>query len=1443
MSTVVDLAAQLRDGLALPLQGLLTGPKTAAEVIGAFQQAASDGGRVALSSITDSLESINGHEVLWLDFRLSASETLENYTLAMGQSPATDPASPSLLDQGLQIGDLGVAVQAGLTGGFRIGVDLTPGLSADEAILLTVDDLEACASVNSTVQDVEAGYGIVGLGPTDVSVDLEACINLDLREGAAGYVQLGDLATGAFSDLFVLTQEGGGLNVDIPFELDIAGFNETGTRLDLTFGTLDSFDVGSIGFEPLTLTLPDGSPFDFTQFNELSLSDLGGYLLELQRLLPSFGEGFTFPLLNQSLADVIDFSSDFEALLASLRDAGGGWDFTDVQDLISQIANHLGIAESELALRWEPLANAIEWDLPLGLEVTDTFGFDASTILPEGLPLDINGKGSASIQATLEFMLTGGIAITSSASMTAVTDATLLAELNGGIGLTSKGLLTDAATPSTPVNDIQFVLQNGDVLGFDLNAIPGLDDTDVSGSSATVADLLALLNADPRLSATISNNSLVLTDLTHGSGTFTVSAPSVSVVLGSGASAVTTESVSVAPLVLGLWSVEAVGNTLTGSTLESVALRDRIYIKEQPLLEGDIIFDATVEGGAALGPLSLSVVDGQAHGDTGVSVSLIDPATGANDGRIYLSELDGLSIQDFVDTAVDTAGLDGIFQLQVTPDTLNSVLDIDLVNYESRPLTDTPDTDLVPYLVLHGDFGSNGATGFDISPSNKLSTLLESGFDSFSWHDLPNLLDLMVSELEATALWDITLPMTSVTLGEIMDFRSGLTGLEWPDLDSLLGSSVGGGDTALWEIGDWQLDLASSFDAALPEFSGIYSDYLPRLQGLQWAFNQIVLEWQGRTPGDSRFELDFLPRLGAWMSDLNRVLGDFDLQLDSDASPPSALVDLNLSLAGLLEFLNRIPFGLEDFGDLLEEAFEGLPFLETLTITPSLITVADAPVMAFDMAFTLADLEYDVDLQALDFGAGTLLQLEGDGLITLALDATVATRVGVNLGDASPLPYYDAEQTSITVDLGIKPGTGTDLMLSANLGGLVAVSIGGDAEGQRKASFTLVDAEGGSGPAHFEFNGHAGLEGSAYFLADLPVYADVAPAGTVAELGLTVDAELLVDPLSFDVNVNFDASELGELLSAGTLDFGNWLEGAVAFIDGLVTVLNADLISSLPFVGDIDVGPDSFLMDLRDALVGMSSFDTPAELLVSLNAQFDLLLPDALDADIRFTLDGAALDATSANWTLSFSELLSGSESFVANLNLAGQDAGTLDAGGLDLGIEALGLGLEGSAAVDYVIDYGLALGLGFSRHQGFFIEGGGGNEIDVAFGLGFTPGAELAINLGPLEFSLSDGTGGAIRAAPNATDAEKQQAIDQRELHAAIGIDLGEGVIASGSEGVLSDADVTGEVKAKLDAELLASLSSTGGAGLGATLEMGYWADGEAPQGLPTTWEQVRLI
>lgn len=1432
MSTVVDLAGHLRDGLALPLQSLLTGPKTAAEVITAFQQAATSAGRVVLSSITDSLESINGHEVLWLDIRLSASETLENYTLAMSQSPASDPASPSLIDQGLHIGDLGVAVQAGLTGSFRIGVDLTPGLSADQAILLTVDDLEACTSVNSTVQDVEASYGIVGLGPTDVSVDLEACINLDLQEGSAGYLQLGDLATGAFSDLFVLTQEGSGLKVDIPFELDIAGFNETGTRLNLIFGTSDGFDVGSIVFEPLILTLPDSSPFDFTQFNDISLSDLGGYLLELQRLLPSLGDGFTFPLLNQSLSDVIDFSLDFESLLASVRDADGGWNFTDVQDLISRIANHLGIAESELSLRWEPLADAIEWDLPLSLEVADTFSFDASSILPEGAPLEINGTGSADIQATLAFMLTGGVAITSSAHTTEVTDATPLAELNRGFGLTSKGLLTDATTPSMPVNDISFVLQNGDELGFDLNSIPGLDDTELAGSTATVADLLALLNADPRLSATISDNCLVLTDLTSGSGTFTVSAPKVSMVLGSGASAVTTESVSVAPLLLGLWSAEAVGNTITGSTLESISLRDRIYIKEQPLLDGDIIFDATVEGGAALGPVSLSVVDGQAHGDTGLSVSLIDPATGAQDGRIYLSELDGLSIPQFVNTEVDTVGLDGIFQLQVTPDTLNAVLDIDLGNYTSRPLTDTPDTDLVPYLVLNGDFGVNGATGVDISPSNKLATLLESRFDSFSWQDLPNVLDLWVSELEDTALWDIALPMTSITLGEILDFRSWLTGLEWPELDSLLGSGVGGSDTALWEIEDWQLDLTSRFDAALPAFDGTYSAYLPRLQGLQWAFNRIVLEWQGRTPGDSAFEWDFLPRLGAWVSDLSRVLGDFNLQLGSDASPPSALVDLNLSLAGLLEFLNRIPFGLEDFGDVLEGVFEGLPSLGTININPSLITIDDAPVMVFDIAFTLADLEYAVDLQALDLGAGTLLQVDGDGVITLALDATVTTRVGVNLGDIGPLPYYDAEQTTITVDLGIKPGTGTDLMLSARLGGLVGVSIGGDAEGQRKARLTLTDAEGGSRPAHFEFNGSTGLEGSAYFLADLPVYADGVPAGSVAELGVTVDAELLVDPLSFDANVNFDASDLGELLSTGTLEFGNWLEGAVAFIDGLVAVLNADLISSLPFVGDIDVGPDSFLMDLRDVLVGVSSFDTPAELLVGLNAQFDLLLPDALDAEISFTLDGAVLDANSANWTLSFNELLSGSESFVANLNLAGRDASTLDAGDLDLGIDSLGLGLEGTAAVEYVIDYGLALGLGFSRDQGFFIEGGGGNEIDVAFGLGFTPESEVAIHLGPLEFSLSDGTAGPITAAPNATDAEKQQAIDQRELHAAIGIDLGEGVIASRSDGLLSDAVISGDVKAKLDAELRASLSSTGGAGLGATLEMGYWADGGAPAG-----------
>jgi hypothetical protein len=125
-----------------------------------------------------------------------------------------------------------------------------------------------------------------------------------------------------------------------------------------------------------------------------------------------------------------------------------------------------------------------------------------------------------------------------------------------------------------------------------------------------VADLLALINGSGKVEATLVGNHLELSDKTSGSGSFSVSSPSLTISVGAGSAAATSQLTSVAPLMLGLWVAADAPGHITGLSLESWSLRDRLYLNAQPVVSASLEFDGELEGGAALGPISLSIVDG-----------------------------------------------------------------------------------------------------------------------------------------------------------------------------------------------------------------------------------------------------------------------------------------------------------------------------------------------------------------------------------------------------------------------------------------------------------------------------------------------------------------------------------------------------------------------------------------------------------------------------------------------------------------------------------------------------------------------------------------------------------------------------------------------------------------------------------------------------------------
>ncbi len=1465
LATLTDAGQTLLTELAQPLAAAaVSAAQTADQVATLIQNAVSSASALSLDPIVHSLETLaDGRQIVWFQIPLQASTTLVDYTLDVGQTPSEDPAAPSLADQGLRLGTLEVDVDAGLSSTLRVGIDLSPGLSTDEAVVFDIDGVRVCAEANASVADVQASFGVIDLRPASVSVAMDLCVELDLIEGAAGYLQLGALNSRAIGELFSFSLPHGGdlvpdFTVDIPFTLGIGGFDlPTGSPLILSLSALDGFNLGSLDFEFPELTV-NGVDFDFAQLGEISLDDLGAWLSGVGDWLPQFGDGLTLPLVDLDLGQVLDLGVDWQDLLDDLRDDHGAWNFTGIQDLFGRIAGHFGLSttpaalQSTFALTWNPVAEALEWTVPYSASLSETVAFDTAGLLPEDLPLNIQAEASATVTAALNFSITGGVAISSSAQVDPVTSATLLTEINSGVGLTTQGLLPGA--------DLRFTMRDGSTVNVDLNGIAGL------GSTATVGGLLSALNAasPTKLSASIDSSRLVLTDLTAGTFTFNIASVSATVTSTSGTTGATlnTESTSVAPLVLGLWGVTAQANGLgqmqiTGHSLESLSLADRLYIKEQdasdPLLSGSITIDATLEGGAAIGPVSLSIVDGQARGVAGWELTLNDPATGADDGRIYLSELAEADLGTVLDHGFDPSPtLDGIFQLAVTPDLLNAAFDVDAGDYSTDPLNldaanpdAAPDTALVPYLDLSVDL-VGGQWNFSVAPSEKLEDILSGGFADFSWDDLPGMLTMLLEELEGSDLWGLEIPLAGVTLGDLFQFGEMLADFALPDLA-----------TELTDLGTWKLDFQTDLDAALPELQALDVDLAGRLQQIQWEFNRINLAWEGRSGGDADFDVDFMARLGAWSAQLGVFLGDLDAASTAFVAGGGTLAAdigaLDLTLDGLVLWMAGIPYGLDGLASLLEGLFlesDGTtPKIPGLTLSVDIPTVqfgSSAPQLVFDLEFTLnpATFSHDIDLSGLNLGGDSVLSLTGGGTISLALGGSFETRIGFDFGTMQPI--FDLADTSAALTLGIV--TTGDAEVEASLGGLAGVSIGKvDGSINDPFSITLTETNPTTAPSGYDpatdpatitFNGALAegsrLGGAAHFRADLPLY--VTPL--VGSLGsVLITADFNANPLSFDADIDASGVDLEEAFSLGDLDLSGWLDGALAFINGLITVLESDLVGNLPVLGDIDLSNTGFLYELRDLIDTLADYNTLGELYKGLDPELDDFGDASLNGSLAFTIGGITLDTDyidgegnaqqHAIWNADLGDLFFGSEfeslnasNFVVEVNLGGLFQDTLDGSELDLGLDDLGIALDTTGGIDLVADFDLRVGFGYSPTAGFFVQGTShesGKEIEASVGLGFSPGSSLALDIGPLNFTLTDKTDGEIVEGGTVTE---EQAIANRELHAEIGVDLGNGVLASTSGGLLSGSGVmvTGAAKAKLDLDLASSL------GVGLELTTGYY-------------------
>ena len=1208
IGTLVAVGDELRTGLVDPLRGLLVGDMSVAEVEQAFRDAALVDDAAANFLSISSVSTATEGATLWIEVTLAGRRDLPRYTLDVGQSPSSIAGSESLGDRGLRLGTLEADVAVGFTGGLAFGIDRTPGLAAEQAVSIKIGDaVRVFASGSHTVAggnplvDVAASFGAVRLGPAKVDVAFDIAAELSLTTGDVP-VALGTLVAADPGSLLAMAAAADSVfDVSIPFTLAVGGFEETGDPLTLGLAAADLFHAADeptgLDFVFPTLTPLDGtSGFSFAQFGDVSSSDLAAFVGALRQIVPELLGAFELPVVELPLRDLFTATASIDTLVEAIRGPGGLPAYDTIDDLVDRLGAILGTGGTPLpaaqsAIRWNAAAHGLEFTLPLEYDAAPVSrSFDAAGLLPAGLPIDVAGRGTATFDLDAGLAISGGILASSAPGLPNRTldPSSLLADV----------LADFDADALIAGDDFVVTLRDGSQIGIDLN--PVLDANadgifDAGLTFGTIRDAITKAGAG-KLTAGFTGGRFTLADTTTGGTPFSVRRGEHG------------DEVSLAALTLGLAVAPTDTGVLEGVSLAVSSIQDRVYLSSGVVTSAGgapgaamITLDVTLDGGAAIGPLSLSVYEGIAAVSAALTVSLAHPGADA-DGRITLQEIaEAGGPGQVVTHSVAAPAADGVFQLKPTPTALEAAFEIG--TYESAPLVTRPVSATVPYFFLEPIGTAASTWEFVVSPSEKLRQMID-GLPGLSMADLPDMFELFVGELETLSFWNVDIPLVGLSLGDLFAFRDVV--LAFPDLDigGLLGlPDFGGGDGSsfTWpalsfgSFGDGFLD---EFTLRLPTLDGLDID-LFSLRSLSWDLEALMTEWEGWTHGDLDFDLDFLGRLRNWGIAAGAAFDPvFELPDVDFGSLPDALGGLVDFLSGLSFRVGDIDvsFGLGGFGSLLDAAFDlAFPDIDFPGLDLTVTQVSTAGLggrLLFDLVVDI-DWRRTIDFTALDLDVGGLpipLTLEGDGDLVLALGGSFGTRLGWDL--ATSTPVFDLERTTVDVTAAIASTAAAatpGFILEAAIGGMSAIAIGGDGAGQRRATLTLsdprdADPSDGLTPARFAYgldaaSGAMKAEAFATLAADLPLYVaglehlgSITLAGTLdttATPPFDVDYAYVPEyrPAGGDRGGEPYYGSIGDILAAATFNPEFWKELICQFTTTLTNGVANDFLGRLPFLG------------------------------------------------------------------------------------------------------------------------------------------------------------------------------------------------------------------------------------------------------------------------------------
>ncbi len=1209
-----------------------------------------------------------------------------------------------------------------------VGLESSSGSTADHFFVRFADGNHLAASIDFQQQPGDVWEARLGL--LGLAVD-EATVDLayavDL-DFSANSLSSNDLRFGSLPTLVTAAPTAGqnGFQLSLPVTTSLAGISLPANAA-VRFADGDLFDGV---FDPANAAFVQNDAASFADFQNLAADELLGGFQQLQTWFDGLGQTSPFAgdLPFTPTGRLADVLRLGTPIAARLVNPlqSSAGDGTANFATVQQLASRLGDS-----VRYE---NDAQRGPMLMLDVDWTH---VQEVVQQPLELDFRLpelneiRLAASTDLDVEVDVTArfelGVQLRRPGADFPFTATTPLATLNRGAGIeTMAG------------NDLQLKLRNGQVLGVNLSGLTTV------GQVATAIEAAGPTGA---LEVIIDEEAkrLIVIDATSGNGPLHIER------VGQ----------SLAVFGLGIAGQEASGR-MEGAPLHGETIADLIFVREvdRPALTATTrLVSDDFDAQARIGFVDVGVVDGSILGQLTATIGV----AGLGAPGEFTQEI---SLRDAF-AAVSAS--------QVRPDiTGSAAADLPLAVAFAGPTTPAAGrvtgvqlpaaprlAFTIPNLTLP-DLTVPDAVRFDLTELGGLAALRTLDFDSVV-AGLRGSVDYLqqLSQLSELEILNGDFGLLGVTLSDVADFAGALGGVVTV-VEQAADTSLGDLDELLEDILGLPED-ANNSDPTVPDFAvytipalnvgkvftvnGNAIDLadqnadIPALTGGQYASLEELLRALQRDSADVQVSLDVQGARKALRVDVTQKLGDFE-----------QAVPLDLDLASL-----NIP-GLTDLIDLASQSTVDLAVQGVLHLSLGLDITIPTQVRPF---------LYD----ATDDGTGMLR----------------GTRVEVTAGVAAD---ETLNFTTTAGPLGVKVEGGSLTLTNSAGNGPARIAVGLQDNDQNGRHYLQeFSTAPGSGV-------HAGLD-----LSDLQTDVDGRAQATlpvsfpglpVPSQTVTVNLSDLTDPSSLMVTGGaiFEAA-YGAL--SGDFDLlamvGGW-EGA---FDLLIEAMNGQLFGQeLPLIGDSLRSEARFLQDIRaavsDNLQGNAAADQNGFADVQ-QAIFDALGPGGIGLlkDINSPLGDLIPDGAVTIHDVFTTPDPSGNGRFFQIT--VGSDPVALDLP-VDFALGVPGLALDIDAPISVELGFELALGMGVSLTDGFYLDTTDPSELEVFLDV-TAPGLNAAGELGILRLQATDrptaqAVIGANGPLPSRVELTANRAGDE-EANVAV-VFQNDPAMASGNESVQYD-------------------------------------------------------